>query len=54
MIAYEDKTMAQEISSAWQLTEDERVRQQMLRRIENEMIWADMEDNVKKKRKRKG
>lgn len=52
MIAHEDKTIDQAISSAWQLTEDERVRQQMLRRIENEMIWADMEDSVKKEKEK--
>ncbi len=52
MIAHEDKTIDQAIASAWQLTEDEQVRQQMLRRIENEMIWADMEDSVKKEKEK--
>ncbi len=39
MLAQEDKKIEQAVSSAWQLTEDERIRDQMWHREEGERIW---------------
>ena len=39
MLAEENKTIEQAIISAWQMTEDERIREQMRRREEGERMW---------------
>ncbi|MCR5323430.1 MAG: Rpn family recombination-promoting nuclease/putative transposase [Lachnospiraceae bacterium] len=39
MLAEKDKTVDRAVSSAWQLTEDERVYEQIRRREENERLW---------------
>lgn len=39
MIAQEDKTIDKALSIAWQLTEDERIRDQLQRREDNEQYW---------------
>ena len=45
MLAEKDKTIDRAVSSAWQLTEDERVYEQIRRREENERFWnATMRD----------
>ena len=39
MLAQEDKTIDKALSTAWQLTEDERIRDQMQRREDSERYW---------------
>ena len=39
MLAEDDKTIDRAVSSAWQLTEDEKVFEQIRRREENEKLW---------------
>ena len=39
MLAENDKTIDRAVSSAWQLTEDEKVFEQIRRREENERLW---------------
>ena len=39
MLAEDNKTIEQAIISAWQMTEDERIREQMRRREEGERMW---------------
>ena len=39
MLAEDDKTIDRAVSSAWQLTEDEKVFEQIRRREENERLW---------------
>lgn len=39
MLAQESKFIDQAVSTAWQLSEDEKIREQMRRREENEWIW---------------
>lgn len=39
MLAEDNKTIEQAIISAWQMTEDERIREQMRRREEGEFLW---------------
>ncbi len=46
MLAQENPTIDQTISSVWQLTQDEAIREQMQRREENERIWNSMRRKV--------
>ena len=46
MLAQENPTIDQTISSVWQLTQDEAIREQMQRREENERIWNSMRCKV--------
>ena len=39
MLAQEDKTIDKALSTVWQLTEDERIRDQMQRREDSERYW---------------
>ena len=39
MLAQEDKSIDKALSTAWQLTEDERIRDQMQRREDSERYW---------------
>ncbi len=39
MLAEKNQNINNAISSAWQMTEDERIRDQMRRREENEFLW---------------
>ena len=43
-LAKEDDAMDCAISSVWQLTEDQRIREQMRRREENEREWNHREE----------
>ena len=48
MLTKNDSKMDQAVSSAWQLSEDKKIQEQMRRRAENEWLWKDMEDSVAK------
>ena len=52
MIATEDSTMEQSISSIWQLAKEANVREQMLRREENEKYFKHLLEKSRNAEKR--
>ncbi len=50
MLAERDASFDIAISSAWQLTEDEKIRQAMWRREENEKLWNSMQKKLEDNR----
>jgi len=49
MLAEKDKTIERAVSSAWQMTEEEVIRERMRNREEGEMMWRSMEEELAKK-----
>ena len=47
MLAEKDQTIERAISSAWQMTEEEIIRERMRNREEGEQLWRSMENNLR-------
>ncbi len=52
MLAQENEKIERAVSSAWQLTEDEQIREQIWRREDNERIWNTMVRDVENAHKK--
>ena len=49
MLAEKDKTIERAVSSAWQMTKEEIIRERMRNREEGEMMWRSIEEELAKK-----
>ena len=47
MLAEKDQTIERAVSSAWQMTEEEIIRERMRNREEGEQLWRSMENNLR-------
>ena len=51
MLAEKDKTIERAVSSAWQMTEEEIIRERMRNREEGEQLWRSMEKKLEEYQK---
>ena len=51
MLAEKDKTIERAVSSAWQMTEEEIIRERMRNREEGEQLWRSMEKQLEEYKK---
>ena len=51
MLAEKDKTIERAVSSAWQMSEEEIIRERMRNREEGEQMWRSMEKELEEYKK---